>query len=155
VSENVIVRTVSRVMIPFILCFALYVIAFGEAGPGGGFQGGCIVGAAVALYGLVWGRDAAAKRIPQRLMDALCGIGVMVYGGTGFVCLLLGGNMLEYQKLAVVFHTTQHGNHMGIFFIEMGVAITVSAVMITLFFEVTRPPAPGDAAAPPGTGEGR
>jgi len=138
-------------MIPFIILFALYVIFHGEGGPGGGFQGGVIIGGAVALYGIINGRAAARYHLHESFWDALCGIGVSVYAGIGFVCVLLGGKMLQYDTFAPWFgatpgaeegvqhHAVQHANHYGVFGVEMGVAITVTAVMITLYFEMSRP----------------
>lgn len=45
IQESVVIRTVVRIMVPFIEIFALYVIMHGASGPGGGFQGGVIFGA--------------------------------------------------------------------------------------------------------------
>jgi multicomponent Na+:H+ antiporter subunit B len=36
IQESVIIRTVVRIMVPFIELFALYVIMHGASGPGGG-----------------------------------------------------------------------------------------------------------------------
>ena len=155
--EQVILRTVARLMIPFIVLFGLYVIFHGEGGPGGGFQGGVILGSAVALYGIVNGRAAARAHIPEGLWDALCGLGVLVYAGIGLLCICLGGRMLQYAAFKDPFHhppppgasqdrvadaaqlAVQHANHYGVFGVEMGVAITVTAAMFILFFEISRP----------------
>ena len=56
-SEMVILRTVSKGFIPFILLFALYVQFHGDFGPGGGFQAGVIFAAGLVLYGLIFGLD--------------------------------------------------------------------------------------------------
>ena len=45
--------------------------------------------------------------------------------------LLLGANFLDYDVLA---HDPQHGQHYGIILVELGVGITVAAVMMTVFF---------------------
>ena len=147
-NDQIILRTIARLMIPFIVMFGLYVIFHGEGGPGGGFQGGVILGAAVALYGIIFGRPAARARIHEGLFDALCGLGVAVYAGIGLMCILFGGKMLEFKIFAdPLFHgDEQHANHYGVFGVEMGVALTVTASMIILFFEISRPDAEeGDA----------
>ena len=54
-SNNIVIRTISRILIPFIQLFAFYVIAHGELGPGGGFQGGVIFSASIILYRIVFG----------------------------------------------------------------------------------------------------
>jgi multicomponent Na+:H+ antiporter subunit B len=50
----------------------------------------------------------------------------------GVVTLLLGGNFLDYGVLDA--HDPPHGQHLGIVLVELGVGITVSAVMVSIFF---------------------
>ena len=52
---DLILRVVAKLLIPFILLFALYVQFHGDFGPGGGFQAGVILAAAVIFYGLIFG----------------------------------------------------------------------------------------------------
>jgi multicomponent Na+:H+ antiporter subunit B len=145
-KDQIILRTVAGLMIPFIVLFGLYVIFHGEGGPGGGFQGGVILGAAVALHGIIHGRQATRKHINESLFDALCGLGVAIYAGIGVLCILFGGKMLQYDVFAEPFFhgDVQHANHYGVFGVEMGVALTVTASMIILFFEISRTDADDD-----------
>ncbi|MBM4298745.1 MAG: sodium:proton antiporter, partial [Deltaproteobacteria bacterium] len=53
--HNPIVDGVARLLVPFIQIFALYVISHGHYGPGGGFQGGVILAAALMLLRLILG----------------------------------------------------------------------------------------------------
>ncbi len=46
-----ILRVVTKLLIPYILLFGFYVQFHGDYGPGGGFQAGVILAAAVILYG--------------------------------------------------------------------------------------------------------
>ena len=52
VPTDMIIRSTSRLIIPFIQIFALYVVAHGHHSPGGGFQGGVVLGAAVILFAI-------------------------------------------------------------------------------------------------------
>jgi len=131
VKGNSVLRVVAKVVIPYILLFALYVQFHGDFGPGGGFQAGVIFGAGVILYGLVFGLDAARKVVPPALVETLVALGILIYAGVGFVGLLRGGQFLEYAVLA---HDPVHGQHLGIMLIELGVGTTVAAVMISIFF---------------------
>lgn len=133
-KDIVIKRTVARVVIPFIQLFALYVIVHGDSGPGGGFQGGVILGASVILYGIIFGAKAGRLWVTQTLTDVFSSIGVLIYAGVGIVALIVGGKYLEYNVLPIG-HDAHIASHYGIFFIEVGVGITVAAVMITIFFE--------------------
>lgn len=49
-KNDVILQMVSRVLVPPIILFGIYVILCGHLGPGGGFSGGAIIGAGLILY---------------------------------------------------------------------------------------------------------
>lgn len=130
-SHHLVVRVVSKMLIPFIIMFALYVQLHGDFGPGGGFQAGVIFASAFVLYALVFGLDAARKVLPDGVLRVCIALGVLIFGGTGVLTLLMGGNFLDYSVLS---HDPAHGQHYGIFAIEFGVGLTVAAAMATIFF---------------------
>lgn len=130
-EHHLILRVVTKIVIPFILLFALYVQFHGDYGPGGGFQAGVIFGAAVILYTLVFGLERAERVIPPRALRVLMAAGVLIFAGTGVASMLLGGNFLDYGYLA---HDPHHGQHYGILLVEFGVGVTVTSTMIMLFF---------------------
>lgn len=127
-----ILRVVSKLLIPYILLFALYVQFHGDYGPGGGFQAGVIFAAGIILYGLVFGLRAARRVAPPALIETLMAIGVLIYAGTGIAAMLQGGNFLDYGALD--HHDPVHGQHLGILLVELGVGLAVAAVMTTIFF---------------------
>ncbi len=128
---DLILRIMSKLLIPFMFVFALYVQFHGDFGPGGGFQAGVIAACMVILYALIFGLPAARQVVPQGLVEAMIPLGVLIYAGTGIVGMLKGGKYLEYSYLA---HTSPHGHHLGIFFVELGVLITVSSTMLAIFY---------------------
>ncbi len=132
--HHIILRILSKLLIPFIMLFALYVQFHGDFGPGGGFQAGVIFGAAFILYALLFGLDELERVVPPRLLEILMAGGVLLYGAVGVATVILGHNFLGYNALA---HGT-HGQHYGILIIELGVGITVAAVMVSLFFHFGR-----------------
>jgi multicomponent Na+:H+ antiporter subunit B len=129
--HDLILRVVAKLLIPFILLFALYVQFHGDFGPGGGFQAGVIVAAAVIFYALIVGLADARRVVPPALVESMMAIGVLVYGGVGVAGLLLGGQFLDYFVLDA---DPVHGQHRGIFWVEAGVAITVAGVMLKIFY---------------------
>jgi len=131
VKNDLVLRVVAKLLIPFILLFALYVQFHGDFGPGGGFQAGVILAAAVIFYALIYGLAAARKVVPERLVESMMAIGVLVYAGVGVAGLLLGGNFLDYFVLD---RNSVLGQHRGIFWVEVGVATTVSGVMLKIFY---------------------
>lgn len=130
-KHNLILRVVSKFLIPLIFLFALYVQFHGDFGPGGGFQAGIIFSAALILYALVFGVDTAKQIIPPYLLHLFASLGVLIYAGTGVAGLLLGGNYLEFGVLA---STSIAGQHLGIMVVELGVGMTVMSVMLIIFY---------------------
>ncbi|MGI6453414.1 MAG: MnhB domain-containing protein [Syntrophomonadaceae bacterium] len=133
-GSDIIRKTLVTKLIAFVQLFALYVIIFGEMGPGGGFQGGVVLGASVIIYMLIFGLEKGREKMSRTLSDIFSSTGVMIYGGIGVLCLLAGGKYLEYGALPL--GSPAIGNHYGIMGIEIGVGITVAATMIILFSEM-------------------
>ena len=127
-KNQTILRVVSKLLIPYILLYAFYVQWHGDYGPGGGFQAGVIFAAAIILYTLIFGLQAAESAIRPAVAHACVALGLLLYIGVGIVTLLLGGEFLAYDALG------SHGQHHGILIIETGVFITVASVMITIFY---------------------
>jgi multicomponent Na+:H+ antiporter subunit B len=130
-NTDVILRVVAKLFIPFALLFALYVQFHGELGPGGGFQAGVIMAAAVILYAIIFGLSEARRLLPDPLVEAMMALGVVVYAGVGVLGLVLGGSYLDYFVLDP---DPVHGQERGIFWVEVGVAVTVSGVMLKIFY---------------------
>lgn len=128
---DVILRIGTKLILPFILLFALYVQFHGDFGPGGGFQAGVITAAMVILLAITFGTGAAQRIAPPWLVNRMVPVGVLIYAGTGVLGLLLGKNFLDYSVLA---HDPVHGRELGIFLVELGVLITVSGTMTSLFY---------------------
>lgn len=129
--SHLIPRVLSKMLIPLIMLFALYVQFHGDYGPGGGFQAGVIFGSGIILYALLFGLDEAKQVFSPRVLEILMASGVLLYGGVGVAAILAGGNFLEYGVLS---HDPHHGQHLGILLVELGVGTTVAAVMSTIFF---------------------
>ena len=130
-DPHVILKVISKFLVPFIALFAFYVQFHGDFGPGGGFQAGVILASAVILYALIFGLDAAKKAFPPSWVRIGMSSGVLLYGGTGVLTWILGGDFLSYGVLA---HDPAHGQHYGIIAVELGVLCSVTTVMIAIFY---------------------
>jgi len=130
-EQHLILRIVAKILIPFILIFALYVQFHGEYSPGGGFQAGVIFAAGIILYSMLFGLDTARRVINQTLVQLIAAVGVLLYGSTGMVSFLNGGNFLDYN---VLLDNPIAGQHLGIILIELGVGFTVTSVIIIIYF---------------------
>lgn len=129
---SLIVRTVARLLAPFVQLFGLYVIMHGHSSPGGGFQGGVILGASAILLAVAFGVDVVRERVTLSALTLSTSAGVLLYGGLGLVCLLLGANYLDYSVLPVA-----DARSVGMLVIEIGVGITVMAAMMSIFVDLS------------------
>ena len=69
-SLDLILRIGTKLVLPFILLFALYVQFHGDYGPGGGFQAGVITAGMVILLAITFGLKAANVLPPRASSSA-------------------------------------------------------------------------------------
>lgn len=131
-GRTAVLSVVTKQLMPAMLLFGLYVQFHGDYGPGGGFQAGVIFASGIVLYALVFGLDKARQVLPPQLLMRLAPLGVLLYAGVGIYSLLKGYAFLDYTALDPA-HPS-HGQHLGILLVELGVGITVCAVMILIFY---------------------
>jgi multicomponent Na+:H+ antiporter subunit B len=131
---DLILRVATKLILPFMLLFALYVQFHGDYSAGGGFQAGTIAGAGVILYALVFGLAGAQRIVRPALVETMIPLGVLIYASVGVAGWLTGGNYLEFNYLV---HDPVHGQEWGVFLVEAGVFITVSSTMVAIFYAFT------------------
>ncbi len=132
--EDLIVTTTCRLVIPVIQLFALYVIAHGHHGPGGGFQGGVLLGASLIMLAISRNLGAALGRVPEKRTIGLAVLGVSIYAGFGLACLVLGRNFLDYGALSGWFKCSEEmARSHGMLGVEIGVAFTVATIMFAIY----------------------
>jgi len=131
IKREPVLRVVGKLLIPYMVVFALYVQFHGDYGPGGGFQAGVICAASVIFYAIIFGLPAARRVVPEALVESMVAAGALLYMGVGFAGLLRGGNFLDYFVLGA---DPVSGQHRGIFWVEIGVLITVAGVMLKIFY---------------------
>lgn len=137
--HHLILRVITKLLVGAIIMFAFYVQFHGDYSPGGGFQAGVIMAVAFIIYGVVFSLADAQRVFPPWLVHKLVALGVLVYAGTGIASLLLGYEYLDYGAFSP--HHPEHGQHWGILIVELGVGITVTGVMVAIYYAfAARPP---------------
>lgn len=135
--DNVVIKTVSRILVPFMQIYSLYVFVHGHGSTGGGFQGGCIMAASFILLGVAFNLKEVRKRFRERNNAIMCALGVFIYTGTGYLAFLSSGNFLDYGTLSNLLPTDPiKARYYGMAMIELGVQITVMAVMLSIFLDL-------------------
>ena len=129
--NDVVLRIVVRLLLPMILMYALYIQLHGEYSPGGGFQAGVIFAAGFIVYSLVHDLDSVKKIIPPLFVRITAALGIFLYAGIGVLTMGMGGKFLDYSAL----HSDKlSGQNIGIMLVELGVGLTVFAVIMLIFY---------------------
>ncbi len=134
-QHHLVLRVVTKLLCGLIVLFAFYVQFHGDYSPGGGFQAGVIMAVAFISYAIVFGLDQAQQLVPAWLVHKLAALGVLIYGGTGVAAMMLGYTFLDYGAFKP--DHPSHGQHWGILAVELGVGVTVTGVMLTIFYAFT------------------
>ncbi len=128
---DLILRVTTKLLLPFILMFALYVQFHGDFGPGGGFQAGAMAAAMVFLYSITYGLPSAQKAVPPAFAQMMIPLGVLIYTGVGVYAMFNGGQFLNYSVLT---EDAPHAQALGILLVESGVLITVAGTFVSIFY---------------------
>ncbi|MFH1088086.1 MAG: MnhB domain-containing protein [Chloroflexota bacterium] len=128
-----IVQVVCGVLTPFIQVFALYVIFHAHYGPGGGFQGGVLLGVSAMLSRLYLDKETSHRRFPPKLAMALAAIGMLVYVLTGLIPMFAGGMFLDYAHLPIPWVSGPYLRYYGILIVEIGIALAVAGTLVLVF----------------------
>lgn len=134
VEPDLIVTNTVRLIVPVIQIFAFYVLAHGHVSPGGGFQGGVLMGASFILVALSWDLETALARFPMNRCIIVAAAGILLYGGIGLLSMFLGGEFLDYAELAKVLPVSREmARYHAMLGVEIGVGLTVTAIMFALY----------------------
>ena len=137
---NIIVETVARVMIPFIQLFGLYVITHGAGGPGGGFQGGVVFASAFILYVIAFNLTDGGARFPESGNIILSSLGLYIYAGIGLLAIFFTLGAAQYLNYGFIPFTShfEENRALGMDFVEIGIGITVMAIIVSIFFDLVQ-----------------
>lgn len=136
--EDVVIRSISRLIVPFIQLYGLYVIFYGHLSPGGGFAGGAVVASSMIFYGLSFNLETGSRKLSQRVSSFLESGGALWFLMFGLLGILLGSNFLANQ--AAGFSPGLPGQFVSggiIAFLSIGIGAKVASTMITLFFSLS------------------
>ena len=135
-EADLVLKHTVRLMIPVIQIFSLYVLGHGHGSPGGGFQGGVILGASFILVALVWDIETALKRFSERQAIYCAGIGIFIYAGFGLLSLFFGAEFLNYgvlDKILPGINNPEKARYIGMLIVEIGVMFTVASVLYLIY----------------------
>jgi multicomponent Na+:H+ antiporter subunit B len=128
--ESEVIMSAVRVVVPFVLTFGLYITFHGADSPGGGFQGGALIGAVILMLAFAFGIDSTRQWLGSRVVTLVAALGLFVFAAIGLGSIALGGGFLEYVRYPI-----DHPTKLGIEAVEIGgIALIVAGVIAGLFF---------------------
>lgn len=137
-GDNQIIRVSVRLMVPFIQLFGMYVIVHGHYSPGGGFQGGVLLGASFILLALGFDIKTSMRHFPETINSILGNVGALIFTGTALLCALVGGLFLDYSALTAILPIDPiEWRSLGIFIVEVGVGLAVMSIMLSLYWDLS------------------
>lgn len=130
--RSLILQTATRLLVPLMLLFSVFLLLRGHNAPGGGFVGGLVAAAAVALYAIAEGVVAARQllRMDPRTLIAT-GLGVAALSS---VLPLLGGKVF-FTGLWLAARGNQPVAGTPLVF-DVGVYLVVVGVTVTIIFSL-------------------
>jgi len=134
--DSLIVQTLGRFLIPVVQLFGLYVLFFGQYGPGGGFVGGVILGTGMILSVLIFGHEASRSQFARKILHG-DGVGMLIYAGVGGLCMIGGGEFLNYSELEIPGLETASRRFLGILLTQIGVALDVAVTAVSIVFSLS------------------
>jgi multicomponent Na+:H+ antiporter subunit B len=137
--DDLIVRTVTRIVVPFLQLYGIYVVLHGHLSPGGGFSGGAILGASMVLCTLAFGLEKTEKKFGHRLSALLESGAILAFVLIGCVGILAGHTFLTNQRAG--FFMGEFGSLLSggmIPLISIAIGIKVASTMVTLFHAIIK-----------------
>lgn len=130
---TIIVKTMGRLVINFIILFGIYVILYGHLTPGGGFPGGVIVATAYILLMLSFGRTLALKKLGDTAASLLDNFGALAFLVIALLGFVGGYFFLNFIALGTPFNLFSAGT-IPLYNIAIGMKVAASlyAVFVAL-----------------------
>ncbi len=126
---TVIVRTIARLLFPFMLLFGAYIMVHGHLTPGGGFPGGVIMAASFVMLFLAYGTERVLKGTVftrAKLLEELGVIAIIAIGAVG----LLGAFFLQNVFALGEFGHLFSGGDLSLLYLAVGIEVAAGIFLI-------------------------
>ncbi|KAA0948457.1 Na(+)/H(+) antiporter subunit B [Sporosarcina sp. ANT_H38] len=134
--NDVILQTVTKIVVFIILTFGIELFLSGHYNPGGGFIGGLVLSSAFVLLYMVFDIETVHKGIPFDF-KMIAAFGVLLAVGTGLGSVIFGAPFLTQTASHFnlpVFGETELST---VVLFEAGVALTVVGVVVTIILSIS------------------
>ncbi|MDI6840151.1 MAG: MnhB domain-containing protein [bacterium] len=76
---TIIIKTVTRIIVGFLMAYGIYIVLHGHLTPGGGFAGGVIVAGSFVLFLLSYGEREGYNKMRKTIVSFFEGFGGVVF----------------------------------------------------------------------------
>lgn len=126
-----IVKTISKIVCPFILVFGISIIFYGHLTPGGGFPGGVVISACFILSLLAYGKEKTFLKLSLTKSDILHDIGAILFISVALIGFVKGIFFLNFFDKGTLFSLWSGGS---LLFSNIAIGIKVGT---SLFLGIT------------------
>lgn len=131
-KRSVIVDVTAQLILPSALLFALHLLLVGHDRPGGGFVGGLVAGATVALVYVAGGMDDVRRLVPVRPWTIL-GAGLVLAAGVATVPVLLDDPVMDPWRFYLTIPVLGEAKISSALVFDVGVAGVVVGLVFMVF----------------------
>ncbi len=129
--RSLILDVVVRLVFHSALLLGLFLLFTGHNRPGGGFVGGLVAGAAIALRYVAGGIDEVRETLPVRPWTLL-GTGLVIATSTLLLPLVFGRQLMEHAKFDLPLGPLGEAHVNTALFFDTGVAFVVVGMVLLL-----------------------
>jgi multicomponent Na+:H+ antiporter subunit B len=135
-TSSLVVSVVAQKAMPFILMYGLYIILHGEVSPGGGFQGGVIIGAVYILYTVVFNLEEGRNQAPSKYITLANTLGPLIFVIAGLAGIVGGYTFLANKVVSFIPHGDPGTmfSSLSLLLINLGIGLAVSSIIVACFF---------------------
>jgi len=135
-GSSKIIKTIAQKLFPFIVLFGFYLISHGHLSPGGGFQGGVVLGTAIILLALSHSIEKTEKKFKSRWLNMLEKLGILTLIFLGFLGIFLGYSFLS--NFLPLGNPGQIASGGLMLFFNIAIGIKVAAGVSVIFYALVR-----------------
>lgn len=136
---HLIVKTITRLIIPYIQLYGFFIIIHGHLSPGGGFSGGAVLGSSIILLTLSFSMKTASKQISHKVSQMIETTGLLWFIALGLIGIVLGNVFLSNKEAGIFlgkFGEVMSGGVIPL--ITIGIGMKVASTMVTLFHTIIK-----------------
>lgn len=134
--NDVILQSVTKVVVFIILTLGSYLFFSGHNAPGGGFIGGLVLASAFVLLLLAYDIETVRESIPVDF-KIIAAIGVLIVLLSGLLPIIIGDPFLTQSFVNITIPLFGEVVLSTVTFFEAGVTLTVVGVVVTIILSIS------------------